>query len=133
MRFMMMFRPADSKVAEAGLPPSPDEMAAMGKLIGDMAAAGVLIATEGLMPTSAGMKMRSSGGKITVTDGPFTEAKEIIAGFCMVQVKSKDEVIKWGKRFFEIVSADGESEIRQMYDVGEAPCSGQPLELATPA
>lgn len=133
MRFMMMFRPADSKAAEAGLPPNPDEMVAMGKLIGDMAEAGVLIATEGLMPTSAGMKMRSSGGKITVTDGPFTEAKEIIAGFCMVQVKSKDEVIEWGKRFFEIVSEDGESEIRQMYDVGEAPCSGQPLELATPA
>ncbi|WP_204325365.1 YciI family protein, partial [Stenotrophomonas maltophilia] len=87
--------------AEAGAPPNPDEMTAMGKLIGDMTAAGVLIATEGLMPTSAGMKIRQSGGKITVIDGPFTEAKELIAGFCMVQVKSKAEVIAWGKRFFD--------------------------------
>uniref|UniRef100_UPI001EF8BCA1 YciI family protein n=1 Tax=Serratia marcescens TaxID=615 RepID=UPI001EF8BCA1 len=73
------------------------------------------------------------GGKITVIDGPFTEAKELIAGFCMVQVKSKAEVIAWGKRFFDIVREDGESEIRQICDVGDAPCAGLPLELATPA
>ncbi|MBN8941059.1 MAG: hypothetical protein J0H01_16265 [Rhizobiales bacterium] len=133
MRFMMFYRPADIKAAEAGAPPNPDEMAAMGKLIGEMTAAGVLIATEGLMPTSAGMKIRRSSGKITVIDGPFTEAKELIAGFCMVQVKSKAEVIEWGKRFFDIVREDGESEIRQIFDVGDAPCAGLPLELATPA
>ncbi|MGL4285174.1 MAG: YciI family protein [Phreatobacter sp.] len=133
MRFMMFFRPADSQVVEVAAPQGADDMAVMGKLIGEMAEAGVLLATEGLMPTSAGMKIRQSGGKITVIDGPFTEAKELIAGFRMVQVKSKADVIGWGKRFFEIVREDGESEIRQPYDLGDAPCAGPPLELAAQA
>ncbi|QCI67435.1 YciI family protein [Phreatobacter stygius] len=133
MRFMMMYKPADIKKLEAGLPPALEEIAEMGRLIEDMAKAGVLIATDGLMPTALGARIRRTNGKITVTDGPFTEAKELIAGFCMVKVKSKDEAIAWGKRFFDVVREDGESEIRQMYDVDDAPCAPHPREAATPA
>jgi hypothetical protein len=87
----------------------------MGKLIEEMAKAGVLLATDGLQPSSKGARVRISGGKFTVTDGPFTEAKELIAGYAIVQVKSKEEAIEWAKRFLKVMG-EGESEIRQMHD-----------------
>jgi hypothetical protein len=90
-------------------------MAEMGKLIEEMTNAGVLLATEGCQPTSKGARVRLSEGKFTVTDGPFTEAKEIIGGFAMIQVESKEEAIQWTKRFLK-VAGDGESEIRQVHD-----------------
>jgi hypothetical protein len=110
MRFLAIYRSA-----ETGLPPSPENMAAMGKLIEEMAQAGVLLATEGCLPSSQGARVRISGGKITVTDGPFTETKEVIGGFALFQVKSKEEAIEWTKRFL-LLAGDGESEIRQIYE-----------------
>src|SRR5262245_57483307 len=115
MRFMMIYRPADTKDMEAGVPPSQQEMAKMGAFIGEMAKAGILLATDGLLPSSKGARVRLSGGKLTVTDGPFTEAKELIAGFAIVQAKSKQHAIELAERFLRI-AGDGESEIRQMCD-----------------
>jgi hypothetical protein len=115
MRFMMIYRPADTKDMEAGVPPTQTQMAEMGKFIGEMAKTGVLLATDGLLPSSKGARVRRSGGKFTVTDGPFTESKELIAGFAIVRVKSKAEAIELAERFLN-VAGDGESEIRQMYD-----------------
>jgi hypothetical protein len=115
MRFMMIYKPADTKDMEAGVPPSPQAMAEMGKFIEEMAKAGVLLFTDGLLPSSRGARVRQSAGKVTVTDGPFTETKELIAGFAIVRAKSKAEAIEWAKRFHRI-AGDGESEIREMYD-----------------
>src|SRR5262245_14626715 len=110
MRFLAVYR---SK--ETGIPPSPENMAAMGKLIEEMAKAGVLIATEGCQPSAKGARVRISGGKFTVTDGPFTETREVVGGFALFQVKSKEEAIEWTKRFLQL-AGDGESEIRQLYE-----------------
>jgi hypothetical protein len=87
----------------------------MGRLIGEMTAAGVLLATEGCQPSAKGVRVRSTNGKITVTDGPFTEAKEVIGGFALIQVKSKDEAIEWTRRFLD-VAGDGESEVRELHE-----------------
>jgi hypothetical protein len=108
MRFLCVF-----KAAEGG-PPSADEIAAMGKLIGEMAAAGVLLATEGCLPSAHGVRIRQANGKLTVTDGPFTESKEVIGGFALIETPSKKEAIEWTKRFIA-VAGDGESEIRELY------------------
>jgi hypothetical protein len=120
MRFMCIYRPADTRKLEDGLPPAQDEVAGMGKLIGDMIKAGVLLATDGLLPSSRGARVRLSGGKFTVTDGPFAEAKELIAGFAIIRVSSKAEAVEWGKRFLKI-AGDGESEIRLMWDTPAFP------------
>ena len=112
MRYMMLYKPG----REVTAPPTEQQMAEMGKFIGEMAKSGVLIATDGLQPSSKGARVRiASGGKFTVTDGPFTEAKEIVAGFAIVHVKSKEEAIEHAKRFLSVVG-EGESEIRQMHD-----------------
>ena len=110
MRYLCLYRPGTPERAD---PPSPEEMAAMGRLIEDMTRAGVLLATEGCLPSARGARVRIEGGKFTVTDGPFSETKELIAGFCLMQVKSIDEAIEWGKRFLA-VAGRGESEIRQI-------------------
>ena len=88
----------------------------MGEFIGELASSGVLLAADGLMPSSAGARVRVSNGKLSVTDGPFTEAKELIAGFAIVQVKSKEEAVRLAERFLR-VAGDGESEVRQMHDM----------------
>jgi hypothetical protein len=123
MRFMCIYRPADTRKVESGLPPGQDEIGEMGKLIGDMIEAGVLLATDGLLPSSKGVRVRLSAGKFTVTDGPFTEAKELIAGFAIVRVNSKAEAVEWGKRFLK-VAGEGESEIRLMWDTPAFPPEG---------
>jgi hypothetical protein len=123
MRFMMIYKPADTKDMEAGVPPSQDDMMAMGQFIGEMAKSGVLLATDGLLPTSKGARVRLAKGKLSVTDGPFTESKELIAGFAIVQTKSKAEAIALAERFLKI-AGDGESEIRQMYDAPAYPPAG---------
>jgi hypothetical protein len=112
MRFLCIYRPG---TPESDAPPTQEEMANMGKLIDDMAKAGVLLATEGCLPSSKGVRVRIEAGKFTVTDGPFPETKELIAGFCLMQVKSKAEAIEWGKRFLSVVKT-GESEIRLLHD-----------------
>ena len=103
-----------------GGPPTPQMMEDMGKLIEDMAAAGVLLATEGCLPSAKGARVRRSNGKITVTDGPFTESKEVIGWFALIQVKSKEEAIEWTRRFITVVG-EGESEIRELCEVPAFP------------
>ena len=120
MRFMMIYKPADTKDMEAGVPPTQDEMAKMGAFIGELAQSGVLLATDGLQPSSKGARVRLTKGKLTVTDGPFTETKELIAGFAIVQVKSKAEAIELAGRFLKL-AGDGESEIRLMHDMPAFP------------
>ncbi len=112
MKFLCVYRPG---VEESDRGPDPEEMAAMGKLIGEMAKAGVLLATEGCMSSARGARLRIERGEITTTDGPFPETKELIAGFCLMQVKSKAEAVEWTKRFLHVVG-QGESEIRQIYE-----------------
>jgi hypothetical protein len=109
MRFLCVYKGTE------GVPPSQQHMEDMGKLIGEMTAAGVLLGTEGCLPSALGARVRRSNGKITVTDGPFTETKEVIGGFALIKVKSKEEAIEWTKRFIN-VAGDGESEIRQLYE-----------------
>jgi hypothetical protein len=111
MRFLAIY-----KTVERNTPPSTEEIGAMGKLIEEMTNAGVLLSTEGCLPSSKGVRVRRSGGKITVTDGPFTESKELIAGFALFQTKSKDDAIAWTKRFLE-AAGEGESEIRQIAEM----------------
>jgi len=116
MRFMMLYKPG----TEATAPPNAEHMAEMGKLIQDMSNAGVLVATDGLQPSSKGARVRISGSRFIVTDGPFLETKELIAGYAIIQVESKDEAIEQAKRFLTLVG-EGESEIRLMH---EAPPNG---------
>ncbi len=115
MRFLMLYRPADTKQMESGTPPAPEEMARMGAFIEEMAKTGALLATNGLLPSSKGARVRRVRGTFSLTDGPFTESKELIAGYAIVQATSKAEAIALAKRFLDI-AGDGESEIRQMHD-----------------
>jgi hypothetical protein len=93
-------------------PPTPEMMAEMGAFIGEAMQAGVLVATGALQPN--GTRLRLSNGKFTVTDGPFIELKELLAGFAVIQVQSLEEAIEWSKRFRMIVG-DGESEIVRVF------------------
>jgi hypothetical protein len=112
MRFMVIVKA--SKESEAGVLPSTEILAAMGKFNGELVKAGVMLAAEGLHPSSKGARVRFQGGKKTVIDGPFAETKELIAGFWLWQVKSKEEAIEWLKR----APFDGgtEVEIRQVFE-----------------
>ena len=116
MRFMMLYKPGK----EATAPPSQQDMAAMGQLIDEMARAGVLLATDGLQPSLKGALVRRFGGRTTVIDGPFAETKELVAGFAIVQVKSREEAIELSKRFLKVVG-EGESEIRLMHETPAFP------------
>jgi hypothetical protein len=115
MKFLSIY-----KTVEKSAPPTIEEMEAMGKLIEEYTKAGVLLATEGCLPTATGAHVRRSKGTISVTDGPFTEAKEVIAGFALMQATSKKEMIELTRRFLD-VAGDGECEIRQIYE-GEGDC-----------
>ena len=118
MRFLMMTIVDGSTPAA---PPTPELYAEMGKLIEEMTKAGVLLATGGLDPRAT--RIKNSGGKITVTDGPFTEAKEAIVGFALIEAKSKEEAIEYSKRFWKVVG-DGEGKIQQVFGP-EDPIPGQ--------
>ena len=126
MRFMVLVK-AD-KDSEAGILPSKELLAAVGQLNEEMAKAGVLLAAEGLQASSKGARVSFSGRKRLVTDGPFAETKELIAGFWMIQVKSKDEAIGWAKR---VPFADGEViEVRQVFEASDFPAEIFPPEDA---
>ncbi|MDB5071662.1 MAG: hypothetical protein JWM87_2773 [Candidatus Eremiobacteraeota bacterium] len=116
MRFMMIVKA--NQDSEAGIPPSTELLEAMGKFNEEMVKAGVMLAGEGLQPSSKGARVRFSGGKTSVIDGPFTETKELVAGFWLIQVKSKDEAIAWARRcpapFGE--GQDAVLEIRQVFE-----------------
>src|SRR6266478_6034445 len=98
MKFLSIY-----KSVERGVPPSQEEMSKMGKLIEEGMKAGWLLGTEGCLPSALGARVRYAGGKHTVTDGPFTESKEVIGGFAILQANSKEEVIKLAKDFLEVV------------------------------
>ena len=115
MRFLMLYKPADVAKMEAGVPPSPEEMARMGKLVEEQMRAGHLLATEGCGPTSKGAKVQLANGKLKVVDGPFTEAKEIIGGLAIMRASSKQEAIQQARDFLEF-AGDGEVEVRELYD-----------------
>jgi len=111
MRFLCIYKPAKAE----GAPPTPEMMENMGKFIDQAFKEGFLLSTEGCLPSALGARVRSAGGNFTVTDGPFTEAKELVGGFALIQAKSKDEAIEFTKRFLK-VAGDGETEIRQLYE-----------------
>src|SRR5947207_6284670 len=114
MRFMILVK-AD-KNSEAGVMPSEKLLTDMGKFNEELVKTGVMLAGDGLHPSSKGARVRFSGDKRTVTDGPFTETKELIAGFWIWQVKSKEEAIEWVKRCPNPTGAEGEIEIRQLFE-----------------
>ncbi len=121
MRFMVLIK-AD-KNSEAGILPSQELLAAMGKYNEELVNAGVMLAGEGLHPSSRGARVRFSGAKRTLIDGPFTETKELVAGFWLWEVKSKEEAIEWVKRCPAPMEGDSQIEIRQVFeaeDFGEA-------------
>ena len=111
MRFLMLYKPG----YDGSPPPTQQHFEDMGRLIGEMAAAGILIATDGLLDSSKGARVRIENGEFTVTDGPFAETKELIAGFAMVRLDTMTEAIAWAKKFLALMR-EGESEIRMMHD-----------------
>ena len=115
MRVMMIVK-AHPK-SEAGELPTEAQLAAMGKYNEELQKAGVLLDLSGLKPTSAGARIKFSGGKRTVVDGPFSEAKELIAGYWIIQVKSKEEAIEWAKRIPAETNEIGEVELRPFYEL----------------
>jgi hypothetical protein len=129
MRFMLTI--TANQQSESGMPPSTELMTAVGRLTEEMTRKGILVETGGLMPSSTGARLRLSGGKVTVTDGPFAEAKELIGGYAIVQVNSRDEAIQLGKRFLQIhadtlgPSYEAVSDIRQMFEAPQAACGNR--------
>src|SRR5882672_7187292 len=120
MRFLSIY-----KTAETGVPPTPEHMETMQRLVEESMKAGWLLATEGCLPSALGARVRSSGGKVIVTDGPFAESKEVIAGFAVLEAKSKEEAIRMAREFLA-VAGDGECELRQIFTPsdGTGDCSG---------
>jgi hypothetical protein len=110
MRFLSIY-----KAPETGKPPTPEHMAAMGELIERSMKAGNLLATEGCLPSALGVRVRRDGSNTTVTDGPFSEAKEVVGGFAILQADSKEEAIRLANEFLDVVG-EGECEIRQLYE-----------------
>jgi hypothetical protein len=117
MKFLSLY-----KSVERGVPPTQEEMNRMGKLIEEGMKAGWLVATEGCLPSALGARVRRSDGKLSVTDGPFTEAKEVIGGFAILRANSKQEAIQLAKDFLQVVG-EGECEIRQIYEAGQDTCA----------
>lgn len=134
MRFMMLVK-ADNNY-ENGIPPSPELGAAIGKLSAEMAQAGVLLEAGGLLPTSAGARVRVAAQQLTVTDGPFVETKEVVGGYAILRADSKAEAIELGKAFMKLhadilgPSYKGELEIRQLAEFDPAGDSQPTAEAA---
>ena len=110
MKFLSIY-----KSVERGVPPSQDEMCKMGALIEEGMKAGYLLGTEGCLPSALGARVRISYGKVSVTDGPFTESKEVVGGFALIQANSREEALEHVKHFLQIVGT-GECELRQLYE-----------------
>ena len=127
MRFLIMHKSNEEN--EAGVPPTKELIEGMSKLMEESSRAGVLVAAEGVHPSSKGARLEFSGGKRTVTDGPFAEAKELIAGFAIVQVESKEEAIEWATRFADVIG-DVEIEVRQVIELSDFAPENAPPEVA---
>jgi hypothetical protein len=110
MRYLSIY-----KSVETGAGPTPEEMARMGKLIEEGMKAGYLLAVEGCMPSASGARVRLAKGNVSVTDGPFTESKEVVGGLAILQADSKEAAIELARQFLH-VAGDGECELRQLYD-----------------
>ena len=122
MKFMVIMKA--NKESEAGVMPPRELLEAMGRFNEEMVQAGVMLAAESLHPSSKGARVHFTRDKRTVIDGPFAETKELIAGFWLLQVKSKEEAIEWVKRIpgpFEGMPDEGEVEIRQVFDISDFP------------
>jgi hypothetical protein len=117
MRFMMAIKA--NKETEAGVMPEEKTLAAMARYNEELVKAGVMLDGMGLQPSSKGAKVRFSGGKPTVIDGPFAETKELIAGFWIIEVKSKEEAIEWVKRCPNPMGVEAEIEIRQVFEASD--------------
>ena len=116
MRVLGLLRADES--SERGDPPSPELMERMGKFIDEVMTAGVMIASDGLQPSANGTRVKLSDGKFTVTDGPFTETKELVASYALLEVPTMAEAIRWTKRFLEVLG-QGECEIRPIIEAGD--------------
>jgi hypothetical protein len=114
MRFMVLVKASEE--SEAGVMPDEKALKEMGAYNDELAKAGVMLAGEGLHPSSKGARVKFEGDKRTVTDGPFAEAKELVAGFWLIQVKSKEEAVEWVKR---VPFAEGQVEIRQVFEADD--------------
>ena len=124
MRFMMLLK-AD-RTTEAGVLPTREDLEVMGKYNEELVKAGVMLDGAGLQPSSKGAKVTFQNGKAQVTDGPFAETKELIAGYWMIQVKSKEEAIEWVKRCPPPMrGGTGEIEIRQVFEASDFPGEGE--------
>ena len=117
MRVMMIVKATEK--GEAGALPTEPHLAAMGKYNEELQKAGVLLDLSGLRPSSAGARVRFGGGKRTVIDGPFAETKELIAGYWIIEVKSREEAIEWAKRIPAEVCEIGEVELRPFYELDD--------------
>ena len=106
--------------SESGAPPSPESLERCGKFMEEITRAGVLLATDGLQPSSKGKRVRLSGPKATIMDGPFTESKELIASYALLEVKSMAEAVEWATRFLRALGG-GECEVRPLYDASDFP------------
>ena len=113
MRFLSIY-----KTVERNTPPTPEEMAKVGKMVEEGLKSGYLLSTEGCLPSAMGARVRISDGKLTVTDGPFTESKEVVGGFAILQANSKEEAIEQAKQFLQVMG-QGETELRQLFDAPE--------------
>jgi hypothetical protein len=123
MRFMMLMIPKGYESAKPGTMPNPEAVAAMMKYNESLQKAGVLLALDGLHPPSTGVRVSFAGGKPTVTDGPFTEGKEVVGGYWMIQVKSMEEAVEWAKR---CPGSENEViEIRQVQEFSDFPADVQ--------
>lgn len=118
MKFLSMY-----KTIERHTPPSPEEMERMGKLVEEGMKAGYLLAVEGCLPSVMGARVRRSGSNLSVTDGPFTESKEVVGGLAIIQANSKQEAIEIAKNFLQ-VAGNGECELRQLYEAGSPQTQG---------
>ena len=114
MKFLCLYKPSKPE----GTPPTHEAMLRMGQLIDESMKSGILLATEGCLPSAKGARIRLSNGKFTVTDGPFTEAKEIVGGFALIRTNSKEEAVDFTKTFMRL-AGEGEVEIRQIFDTSD--------------
>ncbi len=118
MRFLGLLKA--TAASEAGEMPPQELMENMGKFMEEVAQAGVLVATDGLQPSSAGKRVKMEGGKLSVIDGPFTESKELVASYAIFETKTIDEAVEWTTRFLKVLG-EGECEIRPIMDFTELP------------
>ena len=118
MRYLSIY-----KSVETNQPPTLDEMATMGQHIEEAMKAGVLLATEGCLPSAKGARVRLANGDVIVTDGPFTESKEVVGGFAILEARSREEAIELARKFL-LVAGDGECEIRELYSPSDTPHCG---------